>query len=146
MLKLIPERFRAINIALGDIEELDLKLGKRKNAFTVDALRLSSEQITIVLRLKLAVTDDVGLAVDYAADFNVADESVDNFEVTDETLKDTFIQVNAPAIAYPFLRAYVSTLTVNSGYEQILLPPVNFQAMFNKRKEAGELSPSIPVR
>ncbi|WP_394546973.1 protein-export chaperone SecB [Pantoea ananatis] len=50
---------------------------------------------------------------------------------TDSELDDAFknghwTKVNAPAIAYPYLRAFVSTLLLNAGLEAISLPAVNF--------------------
>ena len=47
--------------------------------------------------------------------------------VIDEKFKNgTFPKVNAPAIAFPYLRAYISNLTMQSGYEPLLLPSINF--------------------
>lgn len=47
-----------------------------------------------------------------------------------------FAHVNAPAIAYPFLRSFVATIILNAGYAPVLLPSVNFQALFNGKKQA----------
>lgn len=67
----------------------------------------------------------------------------DFFFETDTDLDDNFKnghfpKVNAPAIAYPYLRAFVSTLLLNAGLEAINLPAVNFvelgKAMDEKRK------------
>lgn len=146
MLRLIPEKFRAASVALGPIDELDLQLGQRSTSLAVEALKASANKVIILIKLKLVVEEDIGMMVDFAAAFNVTDDDVLDFEVDDEVLKNTFIQVNAPAIAYPFLRAYVSTISVNSGYEQVLLPPVNFQAIFDKKKKAGEITASTLVR
>lgn len=146
MLRLIPEKFRAAHLALGPAAELDLQLGERKSGLSVEAVKAASDKITILLRLRLIIEDEVGVSVDFAADFNVSNESIPDFEVNEDVLKDTFIQVNAPAIAYPFLRAFVSTISVNSGYEQVLLPPVNFQALFDKKKGTSEVSTLITVR
>ncbi len=45
----------------------------------------------------------------------------------DESFKESnFPVINAPAIAYPFLRAFVSNFFVSSGYYPILLPTYNF--------------------
>jgi preprotein translocase subunit SecB len=33
---------------------------------------------------------------------------------------------NAPAIAFPYLRSFVSTVTINAGAPQIILPTYNF--------------------
>jgi len=46
----------------------------------------------------------------------------------------TFHKVNAPAIAYPYLRAFVSTILLNAGLESVYLPSVNFVEM-SKNKE-----------
>jgi preprotein translocase subunit SecB len=146
MLRILPKKFRASNIALGPLDELDLQLGERKTALTVEALKADVNKVTILIKLRLVIEDGVGMLVDFAASFDVADEDVPDFEVNDEVLKNTFIQVNAPAIAYPFLRAYVSTISVNSGYDQILLPPVNFQALFDKKRKGGEITTSTTVR
>jgi preprotein translocase subunit SecB len=38
----------------------------------------------------------------------------------------SFVKINAPAIAFPFLRSFITTITVNAGYNAIILPSVNF--------------------
>lgn len=52
--------------------------------------------------------------------------------IDEEFFNESFARVNAPAIAYPFLRAYIANLFVASGYDALMLPTVNFQAMANK--------------
>ena len=45
----------------------------------------------------------------------------------DEAFKESsFVKVSAPAIVFPYIRAYVSNLTLNSGYEPIMLPFLQF--------------------
>ena len=46
--------------------------------------------------------------------------------ITDEFKHSNFPKVNAPAIAYPFLRAFVNNYFVNAGYNPVLLPTYNF--------------------
>ncbi|MEO5979521.1 MAG: protein-export chaperone SecB [Chryseolinea sp.] len=46
--------------------------------------------------------------------------------VDDNFLNSQFVRLNAPAIAFPFLRSFVSTLTVNAGYGGVILPAINF--------------------
>ncbi|MCC6724995.1 MAG: protein-export chaperone SecB [Saprospiraceae bacterium] len=36
------------------------------------------------------------------------------------------LNINAPAIAFPFLRSLISTVTLNSGFNPAILPSVNF--------------------
>ena len=35
-------------------------------------------------------------------------------------------KINAPAIAYPFLRSYIATVLLNSGLPPVMLPTINF--------------------
>ncbi|AEL25699.1 protein-export chaperone SecB [Cyclobacterium marinum] len=47
-------------------------------------------------------------------------------EITEEFKLSNFPKINAPAIAFPYLRAYISNLTLQSGYSPIMLPSINF--------------------
>ncbi len=50
-----------------------------------------------------------------------------------EFLDSDFCNINAPAIAFPYIRTYVSNLTLNSGFNPIILPSFNFVNL-NKEK------------
>lgn len=54
--------------------------------------------------------------------------------IDNQFLESHFAKVNAPAIAFPFVRSYIANFTINSGYNPIMLPAFNFQAM-NKLAE-----------
>lgn len=47
-------------------------------------------------------------------------------EITEELKKSPFFEINAPAIAFPYVRTFISNLTLNMGYNPILLPTFNF--------------------
>ena len=47
-------------------------------------------------------------------------------EITDSLLQSPFMQQSPPAIAFPYLRAFILTLSSNVGIDPIILPPVNF--------------------
>lgn len=46
--------------------------------------------------------------------------------VTDDFLASDFAKLSAPAISFPFLRAFISNFTLNAGYNPIILPAFNF--------------------
>ena len=50
----------------------------------------------------------------------------------DNQAKNNFFMINAPAILFPHVRAYVSALTALSGLKPIILPTINFSAHKNK--------------
>ena len=47
-------------------------------------------------------------------------------ELSEEFKTSSFPKVNAPAIAFPYLRAFVSNLTLQSGLNPVMLPSINF--------------------
>lgn len=66
-----------------------------------------------------------------AKNFRITLKAVAHFatdEAIDEAFKTShFPRVNAPAIAYPFIRAFVSNFVLQSGYHPVILPTINFQ-------------------
>lgn len=56
-------------------------------------------------------------------------------EVDDEFLGSGFAKVNAPAIAFPYLRSFISTFTLNAGYTPVILPSVNFTKSIEKEAQ-----------
>lgn len=56
-------------------------------------------------------------------------------ETIDEAFKQSpFIDINAPAIAFPYVRTFISNLTLNSGFDAIVLPAFNFVQMAEENK------------
>lgn len=63
--------------------------------------------------------------------FDLFVETVFHFELIDEELTEEFKNssfpiINAPAIAFPYLRAFVSNLTLQAGTLPVILPSINF--------------------
>ena len=58
--------------------------------------------------------------IEYRSIFHTTDSVSDDFK------NSQFPQVNAPAIAFPFLRSFISNFTLNAGYEPVILPSINF--------------------
>ncbi len=57
--------------------------------------------------------------------------------VTHEFLRSPMASINAPAIAFPFLRSFVMSMTVNAGYTAVVLPTVNFVELFKNMRVAN---------
>lgn len=55
-----------------------------------------------------------------------------DLEITKEFKVSDFQRVNAPAIAFPFSRAYISNLTLQSGLRPLMLPSINFVELSKK--------------
>lgn len=52
-----------------------------------------------------------------------------SFENFDKKSLSNFLFVNAPAILFPYLRAYISSLTTLSGIKPIVLPTLNLTSL-----------------
>ena len=90
---------------------------------------------SILFTVNILSHEKYQLDIAYEALFKT-DESI-----TDEFKQSHFIKTNAPAIAYPYLRAFISTLTLNAGHSPILIPTVNFQALANAQQEQKAIDP-----
>ena len=75
-----------------------------------------------IISFKFELTSDNGFKLIFTHNFFFeCDEPI-----TEEFLQSHYTSVNAPAIAYPYVRAFVATLLLNAGLESVLLPAVNF--------------------
>ena len=75
--------------------------------------------------------------------FDLIIEAFFNFEIVDEKITEdfklsSFPKINAPAIAFPYLRAFVSNLTLQSGLEPVILPSINFVQLANNDSSIKE--------
>lgn len=95
---------------------LELKLS---NAYAEEDVKT----FLVLFSIKMELDDDMVLDVDYEAEFEL------DVVVSEEFKNSKFPVINAPAIAYPFLRALISNTLLNAGYEPVLLPSVNFVAL-----------------
>ena len=69
---------------------------------------------------------------DEAGAFKANIEAIGFYKFADTIDRDTLnnlFYVNAPAILFPYIRAYVSTLTNLSGLETITLPTINMSSI-----------------
>ncbi len=61
------------------------------------------------------------------------------FENLDDENIDSYFYLNAPAILFPYIRAYVTSLTALSGLNPITLPTLNLESLKEKLKDNTEL-------
>lgn len=81
-----------------------------------------------ILEIKLFHPGEFELHLKYYSRFKTAESIDDNFKNSD------FTSVNAPAIAFPYLRSAVSIITMTAGYKPAVLPTLNF-VKFNQESQ-----------
>lgn len=108
------------DIALEQADDESLRRGRASFSTKVD---FEPNCFYVTFDLTLKTEEDKIVNVVYQSEFTT------DIHIDEQFRKSDFPYVNAPAIAYPFLRAFVSNLTLNSGYSPVMLPSVNFVAM-----------------
>lgn len=54
----------------------------------------------------------------------------------------SFAKISAPAIAFPYLRVFISNFTLNAGYDPIILPSFNFVKLSEENNGTSEIKSS----
>lgn len=104
-------------------EEVDFAKGEMKIGHDIYFPENLSNQFLVTLRLILESKSDQKDA------FKIDCTAIAKFrtqEPIDHAFKESsFIKLNAPAIAFPYLRSFISTLTSGSGFNPVVLPIIN---------------------
>ncbi len=87
----------------------------------------NKNQFHILFHLKIIKQNLYNVNIDYLSTFQSSDIIDENY------LNGNFAKINAPAIAFPFLRSFVSFLILTAGFQPLILKSVNF-TKFEKEK------------
>jgi len=81
----------------------------------------SPKKFKILMDIHLESQDHFSIKIFAIGEFELTGELIDS-------IKQNFISVNAPAIMFPYVRSFISTLTANLGFTTgtIILPPQFF--------------------
>lgn len=119
-----------------DVNELNIVSSKNEeqtNSFDLSYKSQidNNDKKLLIVRFKIEVLSSrFRLRLDISYIFGCTEEIDEQEEMT-----NSLINVNVPAIAFPFIRAYISTVTLQSGFSPVLLPSINFYRLAEKMKE-----------
>lgn len=94
--------------------------------------KINTTNFSVEFKLEIIDPDVFEMGLVYNSIFE-ADSSLPEGE---DFENNKFFSQNAPAIAYPYLRAFVSTVMLNAGYPPLMLPSVNFVELNKKKKDS----------
>lgn len=122
-----------------EVKELSFHIAKEeknhdndKNSFNLKIADFYPEEDSIYFYIEFKIKiNDTRFDLEFEIVFTFTTDS----PITTEFKKSNFPKVNAPAIAFPFVRSYISNFTLQSGFDPIILPSVNFVEL-NKNQEA----------
>lgn len=126
-------KFRFVNFLVRESHIVIKEQGENKIAvnFTANGFvfkNLNQFHLELIVEIK-----------EEAEKFHIALNTISVFEFPAdadvEQYKANFFTLNAPAIAFPYIRAYITNLSAQSGLLSIILPTFNLTAMGEKLKE-----------
>lgn len=116
-------QFRLINTLVRNLHCHELPVGE----VTQDTLNYSPifnpsrpREFAVLFELKVPLASASQLELDFLAIFATIED------ITEEFRQSHFPRINAPAVAYPYIRAFVSQFAVLAGFDPITLPIRNF--------------------
>jgi len=130
--------FPKVNLSVGD--ELKKNIGPELNVnlqFEISPYPGNSRLYQILFNVSVKNEDtNFNLDVVSVAFFET------NIDIDEQFLNSVFTKVNSPAIAFPFVRSFINTLTSNAGFHPVILPAYNF----TQSKPVDDESPGNPVQ
>lgn len=118
-------QFKGFKINRSFIERKDKMPSKKISLGFAPEGFINKKDSTFQLHLGVKIEDEnkaINIEINAVADYYfVSKEGLDNL--------NNFFFVNAPALLFPYLRAYISTLTNLSGFEPINLPTLNMTGL-----------------
>jgi preprotein translocase subunit SecB len=118
------KEFHVIKVEFYRQEDLESESSKHFNLAIRQGIPteapLSSFHITLSLELFFP-DSKFKLKIDLLGLFTSQDVVID-----DKFMTGPFVRVNAPAILYPYLRAFVSSFMATAGFKTPILPSINF--------------------
>lgn len=109
--------------------------GRWNTTMKIKEGNINEEESTFIIQFNLSlINNDKDFSVNIIADgiFKT------NAKIDSEFKKSLYIRANAPAIVFPYLRTFVSTLILNAGYHPVILPSYNFINMAKQREKEEE--------
>lgn len=109
----------------------------QRKGFKSEGGELSPAQVGVAIKKTEANQYAVSLSVsvDKENEYEAAVTIVGFCEIDDETpdLQD-LLNINAPSILFPYARAELTLITAQPETDPVVLPVVNFQAMYENKK------------
>ena len=118
-------QFKGFSIIRSLIERKNNKQSSNVNLSFSPKGYISKQDSMFHLHLGVKIDDEF-------ESFKIEIDSVATYKFEDSASLDSishFFYLNAPAILFPYIRAYISTLTNLSGFQPINLPTLNMEGL-----------------
>ncbi|MDD4544980.1 MAG: protein-export chaperone SecB [Bacteroidales bacterium] len=97
-------------------------------------VKKSTSTFTLFIGLKIKEAEDK-----FAIDILTESKFLYSNDLFNDDCINSYFVLNAPAIVFPYIRAYISGLTALSGMPTLTLPTLNLSAIGNQLKDNIEI-------
>ena len=112
----------AESIELRDATKEEIKEGDVKLLFNASLNEGDLKLFRIQFDIQLIVDNDKYLKLVHSSILEA------NEDLSEAFMETSLCKVNAPAVAFPFLRSYIAQITLLSGFDPVILPTRKFSA------------------
>jgi preprotein translocase subunit SecB len=132
-IKAAKQYIKKLSIEVPNSPDIFIKTNNKPNieiAIDIDAKKISDLAYEVTLKIK-ATADQSKLfnaQIEYAGIFAFKEDS------TIGDLEEVLL-VQCPNLLFPFARSIMSNLTSDAGFSPLMLDPIDFLKLYNKRKE-----------
>ena len=123
---------KVVSLILEESKDTVEKTGFNLDVGTKIPVEDNAQNFSIELRTELQLKEGYIVKIVYLSEFET------NQPIDDDFRNSNFPKVNAPAIVFPFFRAFISTFLLNAGYEPIILPSINFTKLIATSSQVEE--------
>ena len=106
--------------------------------FTTGATRVAEKQYEVVLQMTVTANNNGKVA--YIAEVRLA--GVFFIDGVDGPALEALLGAHCPSILFPYAREVISDLASRGTFPQVLLQPINFDAVYGEAKRRRELAAS----
>jgi len=133
--RLLENRVSSLSFRLNQNElKREEKIGK-SGQITIDVnhsagFNNNSKFFKITFKVSVKSEAALNLALEHDSFFEAKEI------ITEEFKQSSFTTQNAPAIAFPYVRSFISLLTLNAGLPPLMLPTYNFTGKVEKKAKS----------
>lgn len=102
----------------------------------INAVKIADELFEVSLKISADAKTDKRIflcEIDYGATFSI--------KSVEEQMLEQVLLIYCPNLIFPFARRIIANLTTDSNFPPLMLDPIDFADLFNRRKMAAESQP-----
>jgi preprotein translocase subunit SecB len=139
-IKVLTQYIKDLSFEIPNSPQIFLNNQEKPNiaiSVDIDAKKIANDAYEIALKIKAdAKVDEETLFI-----CEVAYCGIFALQNIDENMLEQILLVYCPNLLFPYLRRIVSNMVVDGGFPPLMLDPIDFAALYAKRKEVAASAP-----